>query len=443
MIESGSFGSVYQVEEIETGQIYAAKIIKCNDDDEALNLFIEREVGIMTYVQHPTIIKLIGYSKKDFQEEYNLTIIMELAEQGSVYNLIKSIMNSNGPHNYTNTQRQIILFGVSYGMKCLHRHRVIHRDIKAGNILLNSDFHPIITDFGLSKMLNVGDSNNQSKICGTYEYEAPELLQKKPSDQKVDVYSFGILMYEIITDSFAYPDFNNGKIPLPDFFNKVIYENYRPNLDNIKNDGLRKLVNQCLSNDPKERPTFNEIARILSNTNSNDYLLDDVDMDEFNLYVEDVINFVEPQEGLLHLIAILEEEKKLSSQQISALKRNKEQQISNLNEENGQLKNDKEELERKNHLINLQKEEQISILNNKINLLNSKILSLQNESQQYLKHNSNIEKDSEEITNEQKLETKGTSKNEKNQIQKNQNKMKIYLKRKLSEKENINLIQNY
>ena len=80
----------------------------------------------MICVKHPTLIKFIGYSKKDFLDESNVTIIMELAKNGSLNDVIESIMKSRGPADYTNTSRQIILVGVARGMKYLHDRNIIH-----------------------------------------------------------------------------------------------------------------------------------------------------------------------------------------------------------------------------------------------------------------------------------------------------------------------------
>ena len=72
-ISKGGFGVVYKVEEKKTGELFAVKVIDCDDDEEKCNIMINREIVIMMYARHPTIIKFIGYSKHDFQEENNVT----------------------------------------------------------------------------------------------------------------------------------------------------------------------------------------------------------------------------------------------------------------------------------------------------------------------------------------------------------------------------------
>ena len=98
-INKGGFGTIYKVKDKKSGDFYAAKVIDCGDDQEECNKMIDREVGILLYSNHPTIIKFIGYSKLDFLEENNITIIMELATNGSLSNILKKIQEGNGPKN--------------------------------------------------------------------------------------------------------------------------------------------------------------------------------------------------------------------------------------------------------------------------------------------------------------------------------------------------------
>lgn len=322
-VQKGGFGIVYQVEEKETGIIYAAKIIDCGDDEQACNTIIEREVGIMTLAKHPTIVKFIGYSKLDFHDENNVVIIMELAKNGSLSNVIKSIQENNGPKDYSNTSKQIILVGIARGMKYLHDRGIIHRDLKTGNVLLDEKFCPKITDFGMSKSMEFGHSYSQSQYGGTIPYQAPEILRNTPYDRKIDVYAYGILMYEIIHDSFAFPELENGKLSAFDFRNKVINESYRPKFDFPVNPSLQQLIEQCWQDDPNKRPTFDEIYQKLSSFNiedSNEYLLDDVDIEELKLYIEDISMITDFTEQLIHKISIFENENQQLKNDIKLLK---------------------------------------------------------------------------------------------------------------------------
>lgn len=130
-IKKGGFGIVCQIQEIETKNIYAAKVIDCDNNEDQFKKLIDREIGIIMLVNHPAIIKLIGYSLIDFQEENNITIIMNFAQNGSLEDVLKNMQYAVGPKDYTNTSRQIILTGVARGMKYLHDRNIIHRDLKA------------------------------------------------------------------------------------------------------------------------------------------------------------------------------------------------------------------------------------------------------------------------------------------------------------------------
>ena len=264
-ISKGGFGIVYKAEEIKTKKIYAAKIINCGDDESECNELIDREVSTMMHIEHPTIIKFIGYSPVDFNEDNNVVIFMELAANGSLSQVIQSIMSSNGPLDYTNTSRQKILVGVARGMKYLHDRNIIHRDLKPGNILLNSEFEPLITDFGMAKYFEVGHSYSQSQFGGTKPYQAPEILRGEKYDVKVDVYAFGILMFEVLTDSFAYPELYDGKLTDLNFQNKVANEEYRPVFKFPVKETLQELTELCWSNNPEDRPTFKDILQELQN----------------------------------------------------------------------------------------------------------------------------------------------------------------------------------
>ena len=287
-ISRGGFGIIYQVESKRSNNSYAAKIIDCGDDEDQCNRIIEREVGIMIIVQHPTIIKFIGYSKIDFNGEHNITIIMDLAKNGSLADVLKKIEQNNAPDNYTATSRQIIVTGVARGMKYLHDHRIIHRDLKSGNVLLDDNFNPHITDFGMSKIFELGHSYSQTQNGGTLPYMAPEILEEERYDRKVDVYAFGILMYEVLTDCVPYPELVSGKMTEFAFRINVVNKKLRPKFDFQIKDSIKKLIEKCWAHDPNERPTFDEIFSMLS---SDDYILDNVDKDEFRLYLDDFCDF--------------------------------------------------------------------------------------------------------------------------------------------------------
>ena len=255
-------------------------------------------------IKHPTIIKFVGYSKKDFLNEKNITLIMDYAKNGSLCNVIKKIQENCKLNDlYTNTSRQIILIGIARGMKYLHDRNIIHRDLKLDNILLDDDFHPLITDFGMSKFFETGHTYSQSQYGGTISYIAPEIFRNDPYGPEADVYSFAILMFEVVTDSLANPDLLNGTLNAFFFRNKVVSENYRPKFTKKVKSSIKKLIEKCWSDDPKERPTFNDIFKSLTNNDDSgeDFFLNGVDKKKVNSYINDISEINDPLERLTYL----------------------------------------------------------------------------------------------------------------------------------------------
>ena len=264
-LNRGGFGIVYKIRNKNTNVVLAAKVI-LSGNSEKMQKMIDREINIMIRVAHPTIIKFFGFSLEDFSENQNVTIIMDFAKRGSLSDILKLISRGLTPEEYDNTTRQIILIGVAYGMKHIHDQHAIHRDLKPENILIDEYFHPHISDFGLSKFCKVGHSKEQTTFGGTFEYMAPEIIRNQPYDGKVDVYSFGIIMYQVIGNCSAYPLLENKKMPIYQFQQKVAEENYRPHFDVDFNatQALKELIEKCWSAKPEDRPTFEEIFNNLA-----------------------------------------------------------------------------------------------------------------------------------------------------------------------------------
>lgn len=135
---------------------------------------------------------------------------MQLASKGSLAELLSKVQGGFSDPSYDNTARQKILIGIARRMKYLYQHHAIHRDLKPENILLDENLEPLLTDFGLSKIVS-SNSVNHTTTIGTYVYMGHKIITGDQYNGKVDVYSFGILMYQVVTDLFPYPELNNKK----------------------------------------------------------------------------------------------------------------------------------------------------------------------------------------------------------------------------------------
>ena len=157
----------------------------------------------MSLLNHPCVLKFVGYYSTNFDEEPLPTIITELATNGSLKDIIHLESSGLSPDECTATKKLINIYGIAAGMAYLYSHDVLHRDLKPDNILIDEYLHPKISDFGLSKItFNLSASMNkqsQAGIKGTPAYMAPEILSSEKYSKLSDVYAFSFVVYEIVT----------------------------------------------------------------------------------------------------------------------------------------------------------------------------------------------------------------------------------------------------
>ncbi|MFS7969724.1 putative protein kinase RLK-Pelle-RLCK-VI family [Helianthus anomalus] len=176
------------------GQIVAVKKItkKEKKDEDRVGDFLT-ELGIIAHINHPNAAKLIGFSSDN-----DLHLVLQFAPHGS----LASVLHASEENLDWNTRFKIAI-GIAEGLKYLHyecNKRIIHRDITASNILLVDDYEPQISDFGLAKWLPERWAQQVvSPVEGTFGYMAPEYFMHGVIDEKTDIFSFGVLLLELIT----------------------------------------------------------------------------------------------------------------------------------------------------------------------------------------------------------------------------------------------------
>lgn len=163
LIGQGAFGEVYKVIDKNSREVFAAKIslTKLTKDPKSLITNLKREINIISQLNHPSILKFIGYSPVDFNNNNYPVIITELSSNGSLNDIIELERQSLSPQMWNDTKKLINIFGIASAMSYLHKHEIIHRDLKPANILEDDYLFPKIADFGLSKMMH---SNIESMI---------------------------------------------------------------------------------------------------------------------------------------------------------------------------------------------------------------------------------------------------------------------------------------
>ncbi|KAF1882409.1 hypothetical protein Lal_00039057 [Lupinus albus] len=191
LIGEGGYAEVY-LGKLEDGNFVAFKRLTRGNQEEMTADFLS-ELGIIVHVDHPNIAKLIGYGV-----EGGMFLALQLSPHGSLSSILY------GPREKLNwSLRYKIAMGTAEGLRYLHegcQRRIIHKDIKASNILLSQDFEPQISDFGLAKWLpDQWTHHTVSKVEGTFGYLPPEFFMHGIVDEKTDVYAYGVLLLELIT----------------------------------------------------------------------------------------------------------------------------------------------------------------------------------------------------------------------------------------------------
>ncbi|KAG4977621.1 hypothetical protein JHK86_037095 [Glycine max] len=191
LIGEGGYAEVY-LGKLEDGNFVAIKRLTRGCQEEMTADFLS-ELGIIVHVDHPNIARLIGYGV-----EGGMFLVLQLSPHGSLSSILY------GPREKLNWNlRYKIALGTAEGLRYLHeecQRRIIHKDIKASNILLSEDFEPQISDFGLAKWLpDQWTHHTVSKVEGTFGYLPPEFFMHGIVDEKTDVYAYGVLLLELIT----------------------------------------------------------------------------------------------------------------------------------------------------------------------------------------------------------------------------------------------------
>ncbi|KAL6331683.1 hypothetical protein AAG906_014333 [Vitis piasezkii] len=193
MVGQGGYSEVYRGH-LDNGQIVAVKRLAKDNADENKEKEFLIELGIIGHVCHPNTANLVGCCI-----ENGLHLIFNFSPNGT----LSSALHGKTGKPLEWPDRYKIATGVARGLHYLHKcckHRIIHRDIKASNVLLGSDFEPQISDFGLAKWLpNKWTHHSVIPIEGTFGYLAPEYFMHGIVDEKTDVFAFGVLLLEIIT----------------------------------------------------------------------------------------------------------------------------------------------------------------------------------------------------------------------------------------------------
>lgn len=280
IIGDGSFGLVYKAR-LKSGPVVAVKRLS-PDAFQGLREF-RAEMETLGKIRHPNIVKILGYCATGSDR----ALIYEFIEKGS---LDQWLYDTSSEEDCNEVElrmplswqtRMKIVRGVANGLAYMHNldTPIIHRDIKASNILLDANFEAHIADFGLARLIEGSHSHVSTQVAGTMGYMPPEYLHGATKAAVVgDVYSFGVLMLEILTGrrpSFPFLGEDGKEVRLVEWIGRMVeQERYMEMVDaNISKDDLEKSMVEevfkigvrCDDEKWKVRPTMREVVEELDN----------------------------------------------------------------------------------------------------------------------------------------------------------------------------------
>ncbi|KAJ6230590.1 serine/threonine-protein kinase tnni3k-related [Anaeramoeba flamelloides] len=252
VVGKGSFKKVYQGTWLDN-QVAIAKLKESTQFDQNQIKNFQKEISVLCSLNHPQIVRFYGGCT---QNKNKLLLISEFCEGGDLYQFIRS--------EKTFSEKLKIKFAldIAKGIHYLHSKNIVHRDLKSLNILLDENMKAKITDFGLSKTLDFSSSVSNNTIVGTPRWMAPELLRGESDySNKVDIYAFGMILYELSRRSLPF-----AKMNFFEFAMNVAVKGLRPQIN--ESDLFYNLITNCWDQIPDNRPDINYIKKSLLEMNS-------------------------------------------------------------------------------------------------------------------------------------------------------------------------------
>ncbi|ESN90198.1 hypothetical protein HELRODRAFT_120145, partial [Helobdella robusta] len=184
----GGFAKCYEMKDIKTSKVYAGKIIlkstltKGNQIEKIL-----REVELHSCLNHKNVVGFHSF----FEDSTSVYMVLEMCSRKSLVHVLKRRKSLTEP------EVRYYMHHLTNGVKYIHNQKIIHRDLKLGNMLLNSSMHLKIADFGLATKIEF-EGEKKMTVCGTPNYIAPEVLQKVGHSYEADIWAMGCVMYALL-----------------------------------------------------------------------------------------------------------------------------------------------------------------------------------------------------------------------------------------------------
>lgn len=270
ILGKGGFGNVYKGH-LSDGTIVAVKRLK-GEGSPGAEMQFQTEVEMISLAVHRNLLRLRGFCMTPTER----LLVYPYMPNGSVASRLRDSVGGKPALDWPT--RKCIALGAARGLLYLHVHcdpKIIHRDVKAANILLDEDFEAVVGDFGLAKLLDHRDSHVTTAVRGTVGHIAPEYLSTGQSSEKTDVFGYGVLLLELITGQRAF-EFgrlsNQNDMMLLDWVKKLQAEKrldllvdaeLKSEYNSLELEEMVQVALLCTQVLPTERPKMLDVVRML------------------------------------------------------------------------------------------------------------------------------------------------------------------------------------
>lgn len=270
VLGQGGFGKVYKGVLGDSTKVAVKRLT--DYESPGGDAAFQREVEMISVAVHRNLLRLIGFCTTPTER----LLVYPYMQNLSVAYRLRELKSGEAVLDW-NTRKRVAL-GTARGLEYLHEHcnpKIIHRDVKAANVLLDEDFEAVVGDFGLAKLVDVRKTNVTTQVRGTMGHIAPEYLSTGKSSERTDIFGYGIMLLEIVTGQRAI-DFSRleeeDDVLLLDHVKKlerekrldaIVDRNLMKNYNMQEVEMMIKVALLCTQGSPEDRPAMSEVVRML------------------------------------------------------------------------------------------------------------------------------------------------------------------------------------
>ncbi|CAI9777644.1 unnamed protein product [Fraxinus pennsylvanica] len=270
VLGQGGFGKVYRGVLGDNTKVAVKRLT--DFESPGGDAAFQREVEMISVAVHKNLLRLIGFCTTPTER----LLVYPFMQNLSVASRLREL--KPGEPGLDWSTRKHVALGTARGLEYLHEHcnpKIIHRDVKAANVLLDEDFEAVVGDFGLAKLVDVRKTNVTTQVRGTMGHIAPEYLSTGKSSEKTDVFGYGIMLLELVTGQRAI-DFSRleeeddvllldhvKKLQREKSLDSIIDRNLNKNYDIQEVEMMIQVALLCTQSSPGDRPAMSEVVRML------------------------------------------------------------------------------------------------------------------------------------------------------------------------------------